>query len=1085
MDKSWMLERRETPQFLDGFNKFLEFALKNSSNHERIPCPCVDCCNGTKGNITMIKDHVICRGFNRSYTTWYWHGERSTSDPYPLGKRGVDDFEFNDVDDFPMELLDEAQEEFLDDPEKLDNLVSDAEKPLFDGCKKLRLPTLVKFYNIKAENGVSDKGFSQFLAAFKEILPVDNCFPVSTYEVKKTLNAIGLKYEKIHACPNDCILYRNEYADMDSCPTCGLPRHKTNKSEEKRKLIPQKVMWYLPLIPRLKRLYRSSEHSANLIWHDTKRVRDGKLRHPADSQAWKKVDYLNPEFKLEPRHLRLGLSADGVNPHRSLSSRHSLWPVFLVMYNLPPWLVMKRKFNMLSLMISGPNQPGHNIDVYLAPLIDDLKDLYENGVETYDGLKKEIFKLKAVLLWTVSDFPAYSNLSGLSTKGYQSCPICCTNTRARRLTNGHKMCYMGHRRYLPRDHPDRRKKKAYDGTEERDSAPLPMSGEQILEQVEHVDFKYGKTQKRKKTNSCFQRKSIFFRLPYWKDLMVRHCLDVMHIEKNVCDSIIGTLLDIPGKTKDGLSSRLDLVEMGIRQSLAPEQKGKRLYLPPACYTLSKKEKEIVCKSLSNMKVPDGYSSNIKNLVNTDELKLMDMKSHDCHALMQHLLPIAIRSVLPKKVRECLTHVCIFFNQLCGKELEMSKLDALHEDIVKTLCNLERYFPPSFFDIMVHLMVHLVREAKLCGPVWARWMYPFERNMKVLKSYVRNHYRPEASMVECYISEEAVEFCSEYIAGVDTIGITKPRNSSDEFDKGLRGKGEMVTVSKAELDQAQLVLMHNNAEVQPYITEHMELLQSMIPRGHKNKQKWVIDEHRKTFIRWLKNTILAKLRQPNHGVSDVLNRIALGPTFDVWKHQAYIVNGKRFHTKSRDDARMVQNSGVCIVAESLHFATSKDNNPVSGTMTYYGVVNEIWELDYILFRIALFKCEWVDVNVGIRTDELGFTLVDLNKKGSKDDPFIMATQAVEVFYIPDPANSKWSVVLSTPERKFAENEDDDENDDLMHECFIVGQRVHEQVDDVEHDDVLDDIEFIRNDIEEGIWVDCDSIQKKRKKKRKCV
>ncbi len=115
----------------------------------------------------------------------------------------------------------------------------------------------------------------------------------------------------------------------------------------------------------------------------------------------------------------------------------------------------------------------------------------------------------------------------------------------------------------------------------------------------------------------------------------------MHIEKNVCESIIGTLLDIPGKTKDGLNSHLDLVEMGIRQSLAPEKKGERLYLPPTCFTLSKKEKQTVCKSFANMKVPDGYSSNMKNLVNETELKLMGLKSHDFHALMQHLLPIPI------------------------------------------------------------------------------------------------------------------------------------------------------------------------------------------------------------------------------------------------------------------------------------------------------------------------------------------------------------------------------------------------------------------------------------------------------------
>ncbi|KAM6553906.1 hypothetical protein CsatB_014668 [Cannabis sativa] len=648
MDKSWMEEKRETPQFVEGFNNFLEFALKNCSDPEKIRCPCIDCGIISKGNISMLKNHVFCRGIDKSYTKWYWHGESMKGDPYPL------------------ELLDDAQEEFIHYPENFDSMVRDADKSLFSGCEKRRLSTMVKFYNIKAENGVSDKCFSQFLSAFKEILPMENFFPESTYEVKKTLSSIGLKYEKIHACPNDCILYRKEHAHVDTCSECGLPRYKPNKRKEIQKLIPEKVLWYLPLIPRLKRFYRSAKTSENLLWHEKRRVKDGKLRHPADSQAWKKVNYLNPNFAAEPRHLRLGLSADGVNPHRSLSSRHSSWPVFLVMYNLPPWL------------------------------------LYEDGADGYDGFKKQVFKLKVVLLWTVSDFPAYSNLSGLSTKGYEGCPICCTNTRARRLSNGRKMCYMGHRRYLPISHPDRNKKQAFDGTVEREVAPLPLSGRQILEEVEKIDFKYGR---------------------------ILFGLDVMHIEKNVCESIGGTLLDIPGKSKDGLSSRLDLVELGIRHSLAPVDKGKRTYLPPTAFTLSKEEKQAVCNSFSKMKVPDGYSSNVRNLVCMEELKLMGMKSHDCHTLMQQLLPIAIRSVLPKKVRQTLTKVFIFFNQLCGKELEMKKLNSLHDDIVKTLCNLEKYFPPSFFDIMIHLMVHLVREAKLCGPVWARWMYPFEGNMK--------------------------------------------------------------------------------------------------------------------------------------------------------------------------------------------------------------------------------------------------------------------------------------------------------------------------------------------------------------------
>ena len=106
---------------------------------------------------------------------------------------------------------------------------------------------------------------------------------------------------------------------------------------------------------------------------------------------------------------------------------------------------------------------------------------------------------------------------------------------------------------------------------------------------------------------CWNKKSIFFELEYWKHLLIRHNLDVMHIEKNVCDNIIGTLLNIPGKTKDGVKSHLDLVDMGIRGELAPQYNGKRTYLPPSCYTLSREEKVRVCETLRRLKVPDGYS----------------------------------------------------------------------------------------------------------------------------------------------------------------------------------------------------------------------------------------------------------------------------------------------------------------------------------------------------------------------------------------------------------------------------------------------------------------------------------------------
>ena len=82
----------------------------------------------------------------------------------------------------------------------------------------------------------------------------------------------------------------------------------------------------------------------------------------------------------------------------------------------------------------------------------------------------------------------------------------------------------------------------------------------------------------------------------------------MHIEKNVCESLIGTLLNMPGKTKDGETTRLDMAEMGIRESLKPiTESWKRTFRPPACYVLSRSEKQQFCLTLSEIKVPTGYS----------------------------------------------------------------------------------------------------------------------------------------------------------------------------------------------------------------------------------------------------------------------------------------------------------------------------------------------------------------------------------------------------------------------------------------------------------------------------------------------
>lgn len=108
------------------------------------------------------------------------------------------------------------------------------------------------------------------------------------------------------------------------------------------------------------------------------------------------------------------------------------------------------------------------------------------------------------------------------------------------------------------------------------------------------------------------------------------------------------------------------------------------------------------------------------------MKISGFKSHDYHIFLQQFLPLAAKHTLPKEVTTVLADLSYIFRQLCGKVLDRIELDNLQEKVVMTLCHMEMIFPPSFFTSQVHLIVHLIHEAKMGGPVHYRWMYPIER-----------------------------------------------------------------------------------------------------------------------------------------------------------------------------------------------------------------------------------------------------------------------------------------------------------------------------------------------------------------------
>ena len=191
-------------------------------------------------------------------------------------------------------------------------------------------------------------------------------------------------------------------------------------------------------------------------------------------------------------------------------------------------------------------------------------------------------------------------------------------------------------------------------------------------------------------------------------------------------------------------------------------------------------------------------------------------------------------------------------------------------------------------------------------------------------------------------------------------------------------------------------------------------------------------------------------------------LANGLKFDVVTCTSYEINNYTFYRKSLDDKSTVQNSGVSLEAESLQFSTSKDQNPVIGSMTYYGVIEEIWEVDYTVFTIPLFKCKWIDNKSGVKIDESGMTLVDFRKVGYRDEPFIMAHQPSQVFYVKDPATEHWFVALHGKKQI-------DVNEENLSNLHIADTHPFKTAINFDEAPVLDDVQAIREDHDEGIYI----------------
>ncbi|CAH9126887.1 unnamed protein product [Cuscuta epithymum] len=504
----------------------------------------------------------------------------------------------------------------------------------------------------------------------------------------------------------------------------------------------------------------------------------------------------------------------------------------------------------------------------------------------------------------------------------------------------------------------------------------------------------------------------------------------MHIEKNFFENIFYTILGVPGKSKDHTRGRMDMEQICHRPTMEMDRDGK---YPKAPFTLSNKQREVLCSWVDSLKFPDGFASRLGRCVEMENLKVFGMKSHDCHVFMQRLLPIALREMLPACIWEAITEISLFFRELTRKTARVSVIEKLKDDIPIILCKLEKIFPPSFFDPTEHLPIHLPDEVLLGGPPQYRWMYCFENFLgSVLKKKIGNKARVEASIREGYLLSEMGTFASYYFPEE----VTTKARGVPRFDDGFMINDDVAASIFAQKAKAIGASKRRYMDQNESNAVHSYVLQNFLE----------IDSFRELFTNATGLTTSDELQFQaqfplwfyHYVRNDTIDHprwiraLAGFPAPYVTTYQTLHINGYKFNTIARFEGRVTCNCGVMVKC------TSYDGSGLD----YYGLIHEIIQLEYQDYKILVFRCEWFEPSSrGTRCHPL-YNIVDVNTQHQlrTSDCYILASQADQVVYVPYPSTKKrvnrWVSVIQCMPRAFVERdlEEDSTHEDEDFQAF---------------------------------------------------
>ncbi|KAH6777596.1 hypothetical protein C2S51_008908 [Perilla frutescens var. frutescens] len=228
------------------------------------------------------------------------------------------------------------------------------------------------------------------------------------------------------------------------------------------------------------------------------------------------------------------------------------------------------------------------------------------------------------------------------------------------------------------------------------------------------------------------------------------------------------------------------------------------------------------------------------------------------------------------------------------------------------------------------------------------------------------------------------------------------------------KGISMRFDAETLKKTHQYVLFNCDDVSAYIEQYRTVVEQPHPHVSRHQFECI---HSETFADWFAQKVDEAVSTDDESLkARDLKLLDSRPNFIGLKYKKFLVNSFRFHTKTLESTRKTQNCGVRIKAATPSFSSTRDQNPILSDLDYYGILRDVIKLDYGCGRsIVLFDCDWVSSGSRLKKDVDGFTLAKFSNVTRHKEPFILASQAEQVFYVQDPTEQEWKVVVSTTAR----------------------------------------------------------------------